>query len=90
MVSNDERDLRLRVELVQVLGRVEVGPGAEGCNVMLVFTVTARQRRVKQAARAVVDVRAAHAALEPELVARRRVGRVKGRLAATAAAVATA
>ena len=90
VVGDDERDLRLRVELVQVLGRGEVSPASVGCDVMLVLAVTARQRRVEQAARPVVDVAAAHAALEAELVARRRVGRVEGRLAFAAAAVAAA
>ena len=90
MVGDDERDLRLRVKLVQVLGRVEVGSGAESCNVMLVFAVTARQGRVEKAARSVVDVAAAHAAFEVELVARRRVSRVDSRLAFTAAAMAAA
>ena len=72
VVRDDERDLRLRVKLVQVLGRVEVGSGAESCNVMLVFAVTARQGRVEEAARLVARVAPADAALEVELVTSNR------------------
>ena len=39
MVGDDERDLWLRVELVQVLGRVDVTPPSVRRNVVLVLTI---------------------------------------------------
>ena len=80
----------MRVELVQVLGRGDVTPSSVRRNAVLVLSVTTRQRGVEEAARPIGDGVAAHAALETERVARRRVSCVVGCLALAAAAVAAA
>ena len=90
MASDDERDLGLRVKLVQVLGRGDITPPPVRRNAVLVLTIAGRHRRVEEATRPVGDGIAAHAALEAERVARRRVSRVEGRFALAAAAVAAA